>query len=205
MKNKLFTILVCFIFAATACKNNSKHDRNDDTTATEDTASVLNSEETPQLSEEEINKVYADYMTPGDMHQMLSSTVGEWDVQTISSTDKMIINGLYKESTYTGTMMSMPFMGKSIMGYDNAKKIFVSTWIDNFGSGIIMFEGKYDKATNSITMTGEYTDPATKKEVTWKQVTKMIDENTYTVEMYSIEGDKETKAMEQTATRKGEA
>lgn len=218
MKNKLFTLLVCFVFAATACKNNNSHDKTNDSTSTEDTTETAsNDDETPELSEEEINKMYMEYMTPGDMHKMLASSVGEWDIQTISfmmgapdttkgsASDKMIANGLYKETDYTGTMMGMPFIGKAIMGYDNAKKVFVSTWVDNFGSGMLMMEGNYDEATKAITMVGGYKDPATKKDVTWKQIHTMVDENTYTMEMYTIEGDKETKAMEQTATRKAGA
>lgn len=115
------------------------------------------------------------------------------------------MNGLYKETTYNGTMMGMPFMGKSTMGYDNAEKKFKSTWIDNFGSGIMMFEGTYDDATKTITLLAKYTDPATKKESTWKEVDTFIDENTMTMEMFTVEGDKETKVLQQKATRKGKA
>lgn len=31
-----------------------------------------------------------------------------------------------------------------IMGYDNAKKKFVSTWIDNLGTGIINMPGEWN-------------------------------------------------------------
>ncbi len=216
MKNKLFTLLVCFVFAFTACKNTNTNNKENDSTSTEDTNETASNdeEETPQLSEEEINKIYMEYMTPSDMHKMIASTVGNWDIQTISymgpqpdttkgtASDKMIANGLYKETDYSGTMMGMPFMGKAILGYDNAKKKFVSTWVDNFGSGILMMEGSYDEGNKALTLMGGYTDPATKKEVKWKQVNTMVDDNTYTMDMYTVEGDKETKVMEQKATRK---
>jgi len=215
MKNKLFTLLVCFVFAATACKNNNEHNKTKDSTSTEDTtATADNEEDAPQMSEEEINKIYMEYMTPGDNHKMLASMSGEWDVQTISymmgkpdtsmgtTIEKSILNGLYTEYNYTGTMMGMPYMGRGIMGYDNAKKVFVSTWVDNFGSGMMKSEGTYDEATKSLTMIGKFVDPATKKDVTWKQITTIVDENTYTNEFYSDQTGEEMKAMVQTATRK---
>jgi hypothetical protein len=35
----------------------------------------------------------------------------------------------------------MPFEGISTLGYDNAKKTFFSTWIDNMGTGMMVMEG----------------------------------------------------------------
>lgn len=84
MKTKLFTLLVCVVFAATACKSNNKTNKHEDSTTTETADTSATTEATPQLSEEEINKIYMDYMTPGDMHKWMAETVGEWDVQTIS-------------------------------------------------------------------------------------------------------------------------
>jgi hypothetical protein len=55
------------------------------------------------------------------------------------------------------------FPGHSIMGYDNAKKMFVNTWIDNMGSGMIFMTGTYDDATKSLTLTGKQTNPRTVK------------------------------------------
>ena len=35
----------------------------------------------------------------------------------------------------------MTFKGTGIEGYDNGKKKFVGTWMDNMGTGIMMSEG----------------------------------------------------------------
>ena len=43
------------------------------------------------------------------------------------------------------------------------KKKYVSTWIDNMGTGVLTWEGLYDASSNSITMMGEYMDPMSGK------------------------------------------
>lgn len=76
------------------------------------------------------------YMTPGPMHKMLASSNGEWHEEmtfwmapgapaTKAESDcvnKMILGDRYQESIHTGSMMGMPFEGRSTVGYDNAKK-----------------------------------------------------------------------------------
>src|SRR5260370_35296048 len=74
-------------------------------------------------------------------------------------TNKMVLNGLYQESVHKGTMMGIPFEGHGTVGYDNARKVFVSSWIDNMGSGIMYTEGTWDNASKSLGMKGKATDP----------------------------------------------
>ena len=52
-----------------------------------------------------------------------------------------------------GKMKDMQFKGMGIEGYDNVKKKFVGSWIDNMGTGIMMSEGTYDPATKTFTYT----------------------------------------------------
>src|SRR5216684_3555963 len=54
-----------------------------------------------------------------------------------------------------GKMKDMTFKGMGIEDYDNVKKKFVGTWVDNMGTGIMMSEGRYDVATKTSTYTGE--------------------------------------------------
>ncbi|RYG32008.1 MAG: DUF1579 domain-containing protein, partial [Chitinophagaceae bacterium] len=99
----------------------------------------------------------------------------------------------------TSTMMGMPFEGHSTLGYDNAKKTFVNTWIDNAGTGIMYLEGPYDAATKTITLTGKCVDPVagTGKEMNVRQVIKEIDPKHHVMEMYGPGPDgKEFKMME---------
>jgi hypothetical protein len=54
-----------------------------------------------------------------------------------------------------GKKKEMTFKGMGIEGYDNVKKKFVGSWVDNMGTGIMMSEGTYDPATKTFTYTGE--------------------------------------------------
>ena len=47
-------------------------------------------------------------------------------------------------------MMDMSFTGMAIEGYDNVKKKFVSSWIDNMGTMILNSEGTYDPAAQDL-------------------------------------------------------
>src|SRR5499427_3416990 len=55
-----------------------------------------------------------------------------------------------------GKMKDFEFKGQGTDAYDNAKQKFVSTWMDNMSTGIMMSEGSYDPATKTLTYTGEY-------------------------------------------------
>ena len=162
-------------------------------------------------------KAWMAYMTPSAIHKMIAKFNGEWKEDltmwmtpgapptksTSTCTNKMILNGLYQESIHTGNFNGMPFEGRGTMGYDNAKKIFVSTWIDNMGSGISYMEGNYDEASKTLTMKGKMVDPTTGKEMQVRQVCKMIDDDNQLVEMYNTGADgKEFKSMEIKLTRK---
>jgi len=168
-----------------------------------------------QQSQEQMQK-WMDYMTPGPMQQMLAKADGSWNEEitmweapnstpqkmTASCENKMILGGRYQSSTSTGSFNNMPFEGHSLVGYDNIKKVFQSTWIDNMGTGITKLEGPYDPATKTVTFSGKMVDPMGGKEVDMKQTMKFIDDNTQLMEMYIIQDGKEFKNMEIKFTRK---
>ncbi len=162
-------------------------------------------------------KAWQDFMTPGAMHQWLAKQVGTWEAEVsqwmdpaaaptkVKATDivKMSMNGLYQVADFSSTMMGMPMMGQSTLGFDNAKKKFVMTWIDNLGSGIVYMTGTYDEATKTLELKGKQTDPMTGKDSDMRQVNKYIDADNYTMSMYGAGMDgKEMKFMEGTFKRK---
>lgn len=95
----------------------------------------------------------------------------------------------------------MPMEGIATMAYDNSKKMFVSTWVDNMGTGIMVMEGTWDDASKSMTLTGECKDPMTGKDVKMKEIYKIIDDKTEMMEMYTTQDGKEYKSMEMKMTR----
>jgi hypothetical protein len=161
-------------------------------------------------------KAYQEFMTPGPMHKWMAKFNGTWEGDITSFMDPAnpnkskttsvattIMNGLYQTADMTGNMMGMPFHGHSIMGYDNAKKMFINTWIDNMGSGIIIMTGTYDEAAKTLHLKGKQTSPMDGKDLDIRQEMKIIDDNNYTLVMYgSGPGGKEMKYMEGTFKRK---
>lgn len=153
-------------------------------------------------------------MTPGEHHDHLKKLTGNHTYtmkmymdpaappmeSTGTRSAKMILGGRFLEETYTGTMMGMQFEGIGLMGYDNVNKQYVGTWIDNMGTGIMDMHGSCEKG--SWTMIGEGTDPATGKKMTTRNVMKLVDENTFTMEMFGPGPDgKEHKMFEMTCKR----
>jgi hypothetical protein len=165
---------------------------------------------------EKAQQAWEAYMTPGEMHKMLESSNGVWQEQLTfwmapgapptkaeaECTNTMIMGGRYQEGNHKGDMMGMPFEGRSTVGYDNTKKVFQSSWIDNMGTGMMNLEGKYDEKTKSVTMRGKCIDPGSGKEESVREVMKFVDDNTHVMEMYMTKDGKEFKNMEITFTRK---
>jgi Protein of unknown function (DUF1579) len=155
-------------------------------------------------------KAMMDYMTPGTQQQAIAKSAGNWNgtvsywthpgadpiTATMDGKNEMILGGRYLQTRNTGTMMGMPFEGVGLTGYDNAKKIFVSSWIDNMGTGILYMEGNWDDQHKSINFNGKTVDPSTGKDVPIRQVLKFVDDNNQILEMYMSVNGTEFKAME---------
>jgi hypothetical protein len=156
------------------------------------------------------------YATPGEVHQMLAKTVGNWTADVTmwmqpgappttskaECTNEMILGGRYLQSKNKGIFFGAPFEGIGIIGYDNAKKAFVTSWIDNMGTGLMYLTGTWDAASKSIVFTGNMVDPVAGGEVKVKQVMKFPDDNSQIMEMYSYTNGKEFKNMEIKYVRK---
>jgi Protein of unknown function (DUF1579) len=124
---------------------------------------------------------------------------------------KSIMNGRFSTLDVTGKMempgpdgkkKEMTFVGHGIDGYDNVKKKFVGSWIDNMGTGIMIAEGTYDPATKTFTYNSEYEAlPGMKTPI--REVIKLTDNNHHTLEWYENRGGQEVKTMQIDYTRAG--
>ena len=224
-KMKSTTLLFLgFLLMLSACKNPNADkvsvDINSDTTkagAMRDTMADNDDGKFVEVDSATMMKAWMDFATPGDMHKWMAKYDGTWvgDVtmwmdpeepptkSTATIKQKMAMNGLYQIGDYTGTMMGQPFMGHSILAYDNAKKEFVNTWIDNMGSGIVIMRGTYDPATQTLRLAGSQTNPVNAKDSAMREEVKFVDDNTQMMTMYGEGPDgKEHKFMEITLKRK---
>lgn len=155
--------------------------------------------------------------TPGEAHKMLEPFVGSWDTastmweapgapaQTSTGTaeNSWVLGGRYVQQAFKGTYMGMPFEGIGFTGYDNYKKQYVGTWMDNFGTAVMVSAGSYDAAGKTMTLTADMDDFMTGKRVTMREVVRIVDANKHVFEMYGPDPTgKEFKMMEIVYTRR---
>src|ERR1041384_25442 len=159
-------------------------------------------------------------------HKLLASLDGNWDY-TIkfwmnpdpnakpqeskgTATRKTIMGGRYCTMDVSGDMQmpgpdgkmkTVPFKGMGLEGYDNVKKKFVASWIDNMGTGIEFSEGTYDPATKTFTYRMEM-EPVPGMKTKVRELVKLVDDNHMNLEWYETQGGKEKKTMEINYTKK---
>ncbi len=161
-------------------------------------------------------EVYAKLATPGEPHKLLAGMEGNWNAKIKSWTEpdkppmesggtceqKMLLGGRFLQQEFTGYMMGNPFTGIGVTGYDNHTKKYVSTWMDSMSTAILVFEGTASADGKTITQESHYDTPI-KGPLKWRSVTKVMDDNTWSFEMYETDkSGKEEKMMEITYTRK---
>lgn len=152
---------------------------------------------------------------PGAEHKMLGGMAGTWNAKVTSwmvpgappstmegvSENKMIMDR-YMEQRFSGNFQGMPFEGIGYTGYDNVKKQYWGTWMDNMSTGMMMTTGG-PNADGTWTFTGTMPDPMTGKDAKVEEKLKMIDADHHTLEMWTPGPDgKMFKMMEITYSRK---
>jgi uncharacterized protein DUF1579 len=149
--------------------------------------------------------------TPGAPHAMLAKMAGEWTATvkfqmdpsqpwqeaTGTSVVTTLMDGRYVQESNTSVMMGMPFSGMGVTGYDNVLGKYVSTWIDNMGTGIMTSTGTADASGKVITWNGTMSDPITGKAAKARMITTVLDDNHHTFEMFNTPpgAKKEMKTM----------
>ncbi|MCB9771891.1 MAG: DUF1579 domain-containing protein [Candidatus Omnitrophica bacterium] len=140
-----------------------------------------------------------EYSTPNENHKFLSTLAGSWKAKVTfwmdpkspaqesegTAQSKMTMDGRFLEQHYHGSMMSQPFEGRAIWGYDNLRKEFTGIWFDSMATGVMISSAKYDAKAKTLTEVGSMSCPITKEKHRWyKAVTTIIDADHYTYESY---------------------
>lgn len=164
-----------------------------------------------------MEKAWTSIMTPGPEHDILASENGTWNEEILFypqpgaapkkaqavCVNEMILGGRFQRSTHIGNIMGMPLEGECISGYDNGRKVFFSTWIDNMGTDMMYSEGRYDAEKKCIEYIGTCTDPTSGKIMGCKQYLIFRDPNAMTLERYiAAPQGEEFMSMEIRFTRK---
>jgi hypothetical protein len=155
--------------------------------------------------------------TPGDAHKKLGAMVGTFNTDvkmwmapgtpptggTGVAENSWALDGRFLEQRFTGTFMGMPFHGIGYTGYDNIKKHYIGSWMDNMTTSMMVSEGTPDATGKSITFTSTMDDPMTGKSSEIKETVTVVDNDHHTLEMWGAGPDgKMFKMMEIAYSRK---
>ncbi len=180
-----------------------------------------------QPSQADMMKMMMDMAKIGPNHKLLADTAGTWKYTLKSwmnpdpnakpqeskgvAMRKMTLDGHYLTGDYVGKfempgpdgkMKNFAFHGMGVEGYDNVKKKFVASWIDNMGTAIQYYEGTWDDATKSWTYTYEM-EPFPGMKMQARELIKVPDKDHMNFELYQTAMGQEKKTMEIDYTRAG--
>jgi hypothetical protein len=215
MKNWIPAFMALALISCSSEKEPSEQTVVAAATSTGKGAETTNAQAAPDSATQEKN--WKLYMEPGAEQKMLAGANGTWEAEvtmwmepgapeqktTAITENKMILGGRYQQSATKGKMMGMPFEGVSTLAFDNHKKQYQSTWIDNMGTGIMIMTGTWDEATKTINFTGRMMNPATAMEGDYRETFTLIDKDHQLMQMYAKGPDgKEFKTMQIHYSRK---
>jgi len=166
---------------------------------------------------QEMMKKWMEAATPGEGHKYLGQIVGKWDITLRAWMDpnkppqeskgtcdaKWILDGRYVYAEMSSQIMGMPYKGVELWGYDNYKKRYVVSHVDNMGTAISTGEGKLDLSKQVLTAFGKMDDPTMdERDKPVKYVTRLLSKDKYVFEIYDEVGSPhEFKILELTYTR----
>jgi len=113
----------------------------------------------------------------GKFHELLKQFEGTWETKSEfqmapdqvlkskgTATEKFAVGGLFLITDVKSEMEGVgPFDAHSIWGYDEHKKKYTGSWVDNMSTAIWPFEGTVDDAGKVFTLAMEGPDPASGK------------------------------------------
>ena len=176
----------------------------------------LNSGVNAQQPDEASMRKWMEYMTPGESHHLLASRVGKWNLSIkmwmepgqpasemqATSDIQMIMGGRYLVEKVQGEFEGAPFEGQNTTAFDNGTKKFISTWIDNMATGMMLAEGTYDSEKKEFHYSTQFTDPMTHKPSKGRTIDRIVDESTWVMQSFKHAPDgKEFMDMEITYRR----
>jgi len=134
----------------------------------------------------------------GPEHAVLKNFEGKWKSSVTATMDPtqppeksegtsegmLILGGRFVHVLHHGSMMGQPFEGMMLLGYDNLRKKYTSSWVDNMGTQIASYDGQWNAAKKELTMTGHFLDPISGQPQQTRGVTAFPDANTMTYDEY---------------------
>jgi hypothetical protein len=143
------------------------------------------------------------YGQPGAPHKQLDVFAGDWDaefkffvaedappvVTKGRSEQKWILGGRFLQQNFEGELFGQPFSGMGLLGYDQVKQQYTAMWVDTSMTAITTSVGAFAKDGKTLTFVGQHNDPRTGKAIKTRDMTRVVDANTHTLEMYEVSAD----------------
>ncbi len=162
-----------------------------------------------ELSPAEVERRMQAHGTPGVAHQVLNGRVGTWqcsirywppfasEPESMAATSdiKWTMDGLFLEDRTRSDFGGHPFKGLGLMGFDNLKQRYVSTWIDNTSTSIATSEGGYDPETRTFRFAGKTADPASGRLLDMRSVERVIDDDNWSYEAWVLQPSGEERQL----------
>jgi hypothetical protein len=138
-------------------------------------------------------------MMPGDAHKLLEHMVGTFDVKVTAwmmpgqppmdsngtAVNTWILGGRFVQQKFSGQFMGQPFEGVGYTGYDNVKKTYWSSWMDNMGTGVMNSIGGTTDGGKTWKFMTTMADPMTGKEGPVEERLTVADHDHHSFEMWS--------------------
>ena len=152
-----------------------------------------------------------EHATPGAPHQLLNHCIGKWRTETrmrgmapTSGTAEFrwILGNRYVMQEFAGQMMNMPYEGVGLMGYDNYKKKYTSSWADSLSTTMNHSEGIPDGSGQVIQFHGtmdEYLTGIHDKPV--KYVLDLSEDDRIVLEVHDLASGPDSRVVEIVYTR----
>ena len=201
MNAKLFLSTVCLAAALAGCSSTGSSD---------------GPTQAAPPDEAEMKQKWMEFATPGPAHQALNDRAGRWNLvvrmfqpgmaepmeSTATSETRWIMDGRYLFDDTVGDFMGQTFRGQGLLGYDNIKKCYVGSWIDNMGTGLATSEGQFDPKTKTFTYKSAAPDVMSGKYKPARSTERIVDGNHWVMQMFQEGPDgKEAMMMEIEYTR----
>ncbi len=147
-----------------------------------------------------------------DELSVLARDVGTWDAEVsivpgpgappLSSrgvaVNKLIAGGRWLVMDFIN---ETGFEGHGVYGYDDRRKLYVSTWVDNMRTSLVVAEGRFDAATGTMSYESQATMPDGST-VRWREDTRTVDEDTRTFRQLFLMPEGEIETMTVTYRRR---
>ncbi|MCE7053881.1 DUF1579 domain-containing protein [Algoriphagus sp. AGSA1] len=167
----------------------------------------------PLIGMAQDQNAWVTYMTPSDVHSMLSNYQGEFTLEIrmtgqqgstiVNATNRMILGGRFLQIDQKGQMMGMGYEALSTIGYNTIDKTISTTTITNMGTGTLTVHGEWSPEDKTASMKGTLTNPVTGEAINVRQKIAFMDKDSFVIENFDQEGNQsEKKTIEYLFTRK---